>query len=201
MTHNNGTWKVGSKVTLASGDEFLTHGGTDQSGPVTRYRLVFTPNAGFTLPDTLPGDGFKVGTSAVFHVYLPAPGCGSTSTPITGPARTASFTGSAGHITANGVGDVERTETITGQLVDTDRRRCQRPTSPSTPLRTRASTFKTSPTCAMNDTTVHRRPSNYRTLPSRVPDPRRHRPVCPGDPLPPRVHPERRVHPARHPAR
>ena len=42
------------------------------SGPVTRYRLVFTPNAGFTLPDTLPGDGFKVDGSAVFHVYLPA---------------------------------------------------------------------------------------------------------------------------------
>ena len=69
--HHNGTWKVGSKVTLTSGNEFLTHGGTDQSGPVTRYRLVFTPNAGFTLPDTLPGDGFKVGSSAVYHVYLP----------------------------------------------------------------------------------------------------------------------------------
>ena len=29
----------------------MTHGGADSSGPVTRYRLVFTPNAGFTLPD------------------------------------------------------------------------------------------------------------------------------------------------------
>ncbi len=70
--HHNGTWKVGSKVTLTSGDEFLTHGGTDESGPVTRYRLVFTPNAGFILPDTLPGDGFKVGGIAVFHVYVAA---------------------------------------------------------------------------------------------------------------------------------
>ena len=67
-----GAWKVGSKVTLTSGDEFLTHGGTTESGPITRYRLVFTPNAGFTLPGTLPGDGFKVNTSAVFHVYKAA---------------------------------------------------------------------------------------------------------------------------------
>ena len=69
---HNGTWKVGSKVPLSSGDEFLTHGGTELSGPVTRYRLVFTPKDGFVLPDTLPGDGFKVGSSAVYLVYLPA---------------------------------------------------------------------------------------------------------------------------------
>jgi hypothetical protein len=66
----NGTWKVGSKVNLPSGAEATTHGGTNATGPVTRYRLVFTPNAGFTLPADLPGDGFKVGTSAVFHVYV-----------------------------------------------------------------------------------------------------------------------------------
>ena len=34
---------------------------------------MFTPNAGFTLPATLPGDGFKVGASAVFHVYVSVP--------------------------------------------------------------------------------------------------------------------------------
>ena len=65
----NGVWKLGSKVTLTSGDEFQTHGGTDTSGLVTRYRLVFTPAAGFSLPTTLPDGGFKVGGSAVFHVY------------------------------------------------------------------------------------------------------------------------------------
>jgi hypothetical protein len=69
----NGVWKVGSKVTLESGSEFQTHGGTDSSGPIARYRLVFTPNAGFTLPNTLPGDGFKVGSSAVYHVYVSVP--------------------------------------------------------------------------------------------------------------------------------
>ena len=69
----NGVWKVGSKVTLESGTEFLTHGGTTSAGPPVRYRLVFTPNAGFTLPETLPGDGFKVGGSAVFHVYVVVP--------------------------------------------------------------------------------------------------------------------------------
>ncbi len=34
----------------------------------------------------------------------------------------------------------------------------------------------------------------------RVPDPRRHQQLWSDRPLPPRVHPERRVHPARHPA-
>jgi hypothetical protein len=68
----NGAWKVGSKVTLTSGTEFQTHGGTDVSGPVTRYRLVFTPAPGFSLPDVLPGDGVKVSGSAVYLVYIGA---------------------------------------------------------------------------------------------------------------------------------
>jgi hypothetical protein len=73
-TFEHGTWKVGSKVTLADGSEFQTHGGTDVTGPITRFRLVFTPDAGYTLPATLPGDGVKVSGSAVYLVYVPAAG-------------------------------------------------------------------------------------------------------------------------------
>lgn len=69
---HNGTWKVSSVTTLADGTGFTTHGGTPLTGPVVRYRLVFTPNTGYVLPATLPGDGFKVGTAAVFLVYVPA---------------------------------------------------------------------------------------------------------------------------------
>ncbi len=49
-----GTWKVGSKTALTSGAEFHTHGGTPARVRVTRYRLVFTPDAGSTLPDHHP---------------------------------------------------------------------------------------------------------------------------------------------------
>jgi hypothetical protein len=69
-----GTWKVGSKVTLDSGTEFQTHGGSALSGPVTRYRLVFTPDANHSLPTTLPGEGgTKVSGSAVYLVYKAVP--------------------------------------------------------------------------------------------------------------------------------
>ena len=65
-----GTWKVASKVHLANASGFQTHDGTPITGGATRFRLVFTPDAGLTLPSTLVGDAFKVGNSAVFHVYV-----------------------------------------------------------------------------------------------------------------------------------
>ena len=39
---------------------------------MTRYRLVFTPDAGLLCPPVLPGFT-QVGNSAVYFVYLPAP--------------------------------------------------------------------------------------------------------------------------------
>ena len=60
----NGTWKVSSVV---FSNDFQTHDGVNGA---TRYRLVFTPAAGFSLPGELPEGFFKVGTSAVYLAYV-----------------------------------------------------------------------------------------------------------------------------------
>ena len=62
----NGTWKISSVV---FSEDFQTHDGVDGA---TRYRLVFTPAAGFTLPadNVLPEGFFNVGTSAVYLAYV-----------------------------------------------------------------------------------------------------------------------------------